>query len=75
MNNKQLNTMWLGIVIIVLFSLFVLNKAGPSKDVPGTVYSLLVFLVVVTIVAVITGGLIASFADKKESQPKNGEKQ
>jgi len=66
MNDKQLGTMWTGILAIVCFSLFVADEFRWGRVSVGRALSgLVLFQVVVTIVAAITVGLTCTFADRK----------
>jgi prolipoprotein diacylglyceryltransferase len=60
MNNKQLITMWVGIVLVAVYGLsLVLDRQRIPVEV------LLNFVLWAFTVVIVTGGLIVTFADKK----------
>lgn len=71
MNKKQLVAMWIGIAIIVVFGIFILDETGGTTALHRIVRNLFTFIVIVTIVAAITRGLITSLAEKKCKKPED----
>ena len=65
MNQKQLIVMWIGIAVIVWagFQESVHYKGGST------------FLLWTFLIALVTGGLIITFAEKKDNKPKDEQKQ
>ena len=68
MNIKQVVGMWCGIAIIVFVTM--LNLSGASSgDAALAVHQLGRFLGLVVVVGVVTGGLMATLADKNVKKP------
>ena len=67
MNKKQLIVMWSGIIAICISNLFFLFFSIGTNRV---FYDLLILLIWVFVIALITGGLIVTFKDKKPKDEK-----
>ena len=73
MNRKQLIAMWCGIVAFALLGTYF--EAGGWESMATVVGDIADLLARWLVVVVITGGLIITFADKKDKKPKGDKRQ
>lgn len=76
MNRKQIIVLWVGIIAFVYLGLTCrISGRGWTLEMESCVKDIAQLLVYWVVTAVVTGGLIYTFRDKKDKKPKDEQKQ